>query len=155
MDVIIIPKARSREAIAVCWYSSPHCRCTWPDTPSIAAEIEPTVTDILSQCRNVRSLAAHERAIKMDHAAVWATHVLSGPTRCARVATAISAPKNSFALDLRKCSDDMMMCTLSLSSVGMAPAALFRRAVMQNTDALAQSTRHGFKTTKVLGLSST
>lgn len=42
--------------------SEPQCRCACPATPSSAAEMEPVVTLMFIQCRNVRSLAAeHQR----------------------------------------------------------------------------------------------
>ena len=38
--------------------SEPQWRCACPATPSSAAEMEPVVTLMFIQCRNVRSLAA-------------------------------------------------------------------------------------------------
>lgn len=71
IDTTIIASATRRAAIAVIVKSEPQCLCTWPDTPSIAADTDPTVTAMLSQCRNVRSFAAHQAVCSAASSVRW------------------------------------------------------------------------------------
>ena len=110
IETIIIARATRRAAMAVTVKSEPQCLCTWPDTPSIAADTEPTVTAMFSQCRNVRSFAA-------QFAKMWTGACVAFDTR--RMAQAASA----YTLQSAKCSQG---AAVSLTSRPLTTQAFTR-----------------------------